>query len=81
MLQSSLPASFLKVLSLPQKFNRFRFHIPDWDGNFLEDLTTKKYVDRLPVLVSGLSVNRLLNIPKLGSGTGETQAQAIKKMG
>jgi len=28
MLPSSLPASFLKVLPLPQKFNRFRFHIP-----------------------------------------------------
>jgi len=23
-----LPASFFKVLPLPQKFNRFRFHIP-----------------------------------------------------
>jgi len=24
-----LPASFFKVLPLPQKFNRFRFHIPE----------------------------------------------------
>jgi len=44
----SLSASFFKVLPLPEKFNRF--HIPDWDGKFLEDLTTKKYVDRLPGL-------------------------------
>jgi len=27
MLPISLPASFFKVLPLPQKFNRFRFHI------------------------------------------------------
>jgi len=31
MLPSSLPASFFKGLSLPQKFNRFRFHIPATD--------------------------------------------------
>jgi len=36
MLSSSLPlpASFFKVLPLPQKFSRFhrfRFHIPDWN--------------------------------------------------
>jgi len=48
-----------------------------WDGKFLEDLTTKKYVDRLLVLVSGFSVNRLLGISKLVSGTGEAQAQAV----
>jgi len=40
----------------------------------LKDLTTKKYVDRLPVLVFGLNVNRLLGIPKLASGTDEAQA-------
>jgi len=28
MLPSLLPVSFFKVLPLPQKFNRFRFHIP-----------------------------------------------------
>jgi len=72
MLPSSLPASFFTVLPLPQKFNRFRF--PDWDGKFLEDLTTKKYVDRLPVW---LTVYRLLGISKLASGTGEAQAQAV----
>jgi len=33
MLQSSLPASFFKVLPLPQKINRFRFHIPGSDIN------------------------------------------------
>jgi len=48
-----------------------------WDGKFLEDLTTKKYVDRLLVLVFGLSVNRLLGITKLASGTDEAQAQAV----
>ena len=36
----------------------------------LKDLTIKKYVDRLLVLVSGLSVSRLLKVLKLASGTG-----------
>ena len=39
----------------------------------LEDLTTKKYVDRLLILVSGLSVNKLLKVPKVAFGTRKAQ--------
>jgi len=74
MLPSSFSASFFKVL--PQNLTTSA-SIPDWDGKFLEGLATIKYVDRLPVIVSGLSVNRLLGILKLASVTGEAQAQAV----
>jgi len=61
----------------PQELNLFKtfemnfMQKMHWDGKFLKDLTTKKYVDRLPVLVFGLNVNRILGIPKLASGTDE----------
>lgn len=48
-----------------------------WDGKLLEDLTSHKHVDRLPVLVSGVGVEQLLGIPKISSGTGSAQASAI----
>jgi hypothetical protein len=48
-----------------------------WDGKLLKDLTSNKHVDRLPILLSGLSVSRLLGVPKLTFGTGEAQARAI----
>lgn len=48
-----------------------------WDGKLLQDLTSKEHVDRLPILVSGPSINKLLGVPKLTSGTGELQAHAI----
>jgi hypothetical protein len=34
-------------------------------------------VDRLPVLVSGAGVSKLLGVPKLPSGTGEETAKAV----
>ena len=40
----------------------------------MEDLTTKKCLDRLLVFVSGLRVNRLRGVPKLAYGIGEAQA-------
>lgn len=48
-----------------------------WDGKLMEDLTFKKHVDRLPVLISGIRVEQLLGVPKLLSGTGEEQAAAV----
>jgi len=33
-----LTASFFKVLPLPQKFNRFRFHIPGCDYRFSSEI-------------------------------------------
>src|SRR6218665_2537512 len=48
-----------------------------WDGKLLQDLTGKEHVDRLPVLVSGHGVNKLLGVPKLTSGKGENTAAAV----
>ena len=47
-----------------------------WDGKMVESLTTKEHVDRLPVLVSGKGVEKLLGVPKLQGGSGEQQAAA-----
>src|SRR6218665_1206407 len=48
-----------------------------WDGKLLQDLTWREHVYRLPVLVSGYGVNKLLGVPKLTSGTGENTAAAV----
>ena len=48
-----------------------------WDGKLMPALTGKEQVDRLPVLVSGLGVNQLLAVPKLESGSGAAQADAV----
>ena len=48
-----------------------------WDGKLLEDLVGKKHVDRLPILVSGHGISKLLGVPKLVSGTGEVVATAV----
>ena len=43
----------------------------------MEDLTTNQHVNRLPVLISGQCVEWLLGVPKLSTGTGEAQANAV----
>lgn len=48
-----------------------------WDGKLLPDLTGNKKVDRLPVIVTGTDVDSLLGVPKLISGTGQAQADAV----
>ena len=48
-----------------------------WDGKLLQDLTGNEHVDRLPVLVSGRNITKLLAVAKLPSGTGEAQAKAV----
>ena len=60
--------------------NDFSVDVPlvvHWDGKLLQDLTGKKHVDRLPILVSGYGVNKLLGVPKLVGGTGENTANAV----
>jgi hypothetical protein len=50
-----------------------------WDGKLLEDTTdihNPKKVDRLAVVVTGLSLEKILGIAKLPSGTGEAQTNA-----
>ena len=57
-----------------------------WDGKLMEDITTKKHIDRLPILVSGANTDinianteKLLKNSKLTSGTGASQAEAVVK--
>ncbi|ESN94365.1 hypothetical protein HELRODRAFT_164196 [Helobdella robusta] len=48
-----------------------------WDGKLLLDLTGNQKVDRLPIVVAGAGVEKLLSVPKLESGTGERQATEV----
>ena len=48
-----------------------------WDGKLLPDIDrSKATVDRIAVLVTGNGHEKLLGIPKMEHGTGESQAQA-----
>ena len=51
-----------------------------WGGKLLPDLTGKEIVDRLPVLASGLNTFQPLGVPKLVSGTEETQEAAVHQL-
>ena len=45
------------------------------DGKLLPDITGhQQKVDRLPILVTGQDIEKLLGVPKLGRGTGEQMA-------
>jgi hypothetical protein len=48
-----------------------------WDGKLLPALTGSVKVDRLPVLVSGGGLSKLLGVPKLPCGTGQAIAKAV----
>ena len=50
-----------------------------WDGKVMEDYTGSLHgrVDRLPILVSGQNVIKLLAVPKLHDQTAETITQSI----
>src|SRR6218665_322089 len=50
-----------------------------WDGKIMDDLTGRGKVDRLPILVSGQDVVKLLSVPKLQDGRSATLAQAITR--
>jgi len=48
-----------------------------WDGKLLPDIDgSKTTVDRIAVVVSGNGQEKLLSIPKIETGTGESQAKA-----
>lgn len=49
-----------------------------WDGKLLADISGEKVeVDRLPILVTGNDVEKLLGVPKLPVGTGKAIAKAV----
>ncbi|MEL6606429.1 MAG: hypothetical protein AAFP20_24820, partial [Cyanobacteria bacterium J06614_10] len=63
--------------SVQDKFNPTVSLTVHWDGKLIPALTGKEKVDRLAVLVTGLGVDQLLAVPKLESGTGVAQADAV----
>lgn len=48
-----------------------------WDGKLLPNLSGKEKSDRLPIIVTGVKTEKLLNVPSLKSGTGKNQADAV----
>jgi len=48
-----------------------------WDGKLMFDITGNKKVNRLPILVSMMGKTKLLEIPKIPTGTGQDEAQAV----
>ena len=48
-----------------------------WDGKMIADSTNTNASERLPILVSGDGVNKLLGVPRLPSGKGEDVATAV----
>ena len=53
-----------------------------WDGKIMADYENydRHTVDRLPILVSGEDVTKLLAIPKLKTGDAETEANACMEV-
>ncbi|KAA0200091.1 hypothetical protein HAZT_HAZT002953 [Hyalella azteca] len=48
-----------------------------WEEKLMQDLTNKKHVDHLPVLVSGKGAVQLLGVPKLANGTWRVRSNAV----
>jgi hypothetical protein len=48
-----------------------------WDGKILPKIFGEGSVDRMPVLVSGDGMEKLLGVPKMRSETGENEGNAI----
>ncbi|XP_065679988.1 uncharacterized protein LOC124806701 [Hydra vulgaris] len=69
------------ILKLKESFGENIRDVPlvvHWNGKLLPDISEKhEKIDRLPILVSGQGVERLLNVPKLPNGTGEAMANAV----
>ena len=51
-----------------------------WDGKIVPAVNGGPAVDSLPVLVSGDGVEKLLAVPNLPNGTGETTANAVEEL-
>lgn len=62
---------------IKEKFSADVPLVVHWDGKLLKDITGNDHVDRLPVIVTGEGISKLLNVAKLSSGTGEAQAKAV----
>ncbi|CAH0384658.1 unnamed protein product [Bemisia tabaci] len=51
-----------------------------WDGKIVPDLIGKTKVDRIANVVTGVSTDKILEIPKINQGTGRLTAEAIFKV-
>ena len=52
-----------------------------WDGKLLPDISqNKEVVDRIAIIVTGVRVEKLQAVPKIGTGTGKDQAVAFLKI-
>ncbi|XP_062538671.1 uncharacterized protein LOC134206943 [Armigeres subalbatus] len=63
-------------------FSSDDYWVVHWDGKLLPDLTdggSGQLVDRLPVIISGKVTEQLLGAPKIETGTGASQAEAVYK--
>ncbi|KAG0714162.1 hypothetical protein GWK47_001666 [Chionoecetes opilio] len=48
-----------------------------WDGKLVEGMAGEGIAERLPILVSGDGIHKLLMVPKLAAGTGVLTGQAV----
>lgn len=49
-----------------------------WDTKLLDDISEKpKKLESLPILVSGVGLEQLLDLPNLANGIGETMVTAV----
>ena len=48
-----------------------------WDGKLVEGMADEGIAERLPILVSGDGIQKLLMVPKLAAGTGVLTGQAV----
>ena len=55
----------------------FKAYTVHWDGKLMHDLDSNSKVDRLPVLVTNETEEKLLHIFKLKDGTGSTMSKSI----
>ena len=63
--------------NIKSQFQPDSFVIIHWDGKLMPDLTGDSKVDRLPVIATQGKKSQLLSVPKLTSGTGKEQAEAV----
>lgn len=65
------------VEDLKNEFRTDDRYVVHWDGKVLCDISEKKSVDRIAILLSVNGVDQLLGVPKADSGTAHQQASAV----
>ena len=62
---------------LKKEFRTEDRYVVHWDGKVLSDISEKKSVDRIAILLSVNGIDQLLGVPKADSGTAHQQASAV----